>query len=232
MQMALIPDNQKLPVNNAIKVQGFYNPHLEVGGDYYDFLTLDKDKVGFCIADVSGKGIAAAMIMSNFQASLRALFTSTVDLESLVRKLNDIINTNAAGEKFITLFLARYDLGNRSLEYINAAHNPPVLIDVNSCDVKMLEPSCVGVGMLEVIPVINKHTIHLPHHTKIICYTDGLSELKDDSGNDIGTSYIEKHFVNNAFVSNNINALIDDLDIRGHNPKLFDDVSIIAVEIS
>jgi phosphoserine phosphatase RsbU/P len=232
MQMALIPDNNILPFGDSVKVQGFYNPHLEVGGDYYDFIKLDENRVGFCIADVSGKGIAAAMMMSNFQASLRALFTSFVDLEALVRKLNDIINANAAGEKFITLFLARYDLTNRTLEYVNAAHNPPVLIDVSNGEVKLLEASCVGVGMLDFIPRIKKHEIVLPHHTKVICYTDGLSELKDDSGNDIGTSYIEKHFINERVVSNNIQALIDDLDIRGHNPKLFDDVSIIAVEIS
>jgi phosphoserine phosphatase RsbU/P len=232
MQMALIPDNNKLPIGDAIKVQGFYNPHLEVGGDYYDYIKLDENKVGFCIADVSGKGIAAAMLMSNFQASLRALFTSIVDLETLVRKLNDIIIANAAGEKFITLFIARYDLSNRTLEYVNAAHNPPVVVDVSTGEVKLLDPSCVGVGMLDFIPRINKHEIILPNHTKVICYTDGLSELKDDSGNDIGTSYIEKHFINDFFVSNNIQALIDDLDIRGHNPKLFDDVSIIAVEIS
>jgi phosphoserine phosphatase RsbU/P len=232
MQMALIPDNNRLPVNDHIKIQGFYNPHYEVGGDYYDFLRLDDNTIGFCIADVSGKGISAAMLMSNFQASLRALFTSTIDLGTLVIKLNEIINHNAAGEKFITFFVARIDLSGHLLEYVNAAHNPPVLIDLESNEISSLQASCVGIGMLDEIPSIKRTSIVLPPSSKIICYTDGLSELKDENGNDIGTSYIEKHFTNKKDVRNNIKALIEDLDINNNNPALFDDVSILAVEIS
>jgi phosphoserine phosphatase RsbU/P len=231
MQMALIPDNNKLPVNEQLRIQGFYNPHYEVGGDYYDFLRLDEQTIGFCIADVSGKGVSAAMLMSNFQASLRALFTSTIDLGSLVIKLNEIINHNAAGEKFITFFVARVNLSSRHLEYINAAHNPPVLIDLENNEISKLAASCVGIGMLDEIPSIKRASILLPSGVKIICYTDGLSELKDDDGNDIGTSYIEKHFTNKNDVRDNIKALIEDLDISGNNPALFDDVSILAVEI-
>lgn len=232
MQMALIPDNSKLPVNDILRVSGFYNPHFEVGGDYYDFLRLDDTKVGFCMADVSGKGISAALVMSNFQASLRAIFTASADLEVLVRKLNEIVNHNAAGEKFITLFLARYDCQSRILEFVNAAHNPPVIIDVAEKTIIKPGAGCVGIGMLDEIPRVNKVTMSIPHHAKIICYTDGLSELKDDSGNDIGTAPIEKHFLNQEIVSKNIQSLIKELDIRSGNPKLFDDVSILAVEIN
>jgi phosphoserine phosphatase RsbU/P len=231
MQMALIPDNNRLPVNEQLRIQGFYNPHYEVGGDYYDFLRLDEQTIGFCIADVSGKGVSAAMLMSNFQASLRAIFTSTIDLGSLVIKLNEIINHNAAGEKFITFFVARVNLSSRNLEYINAAHNPPVLIDLENNEISKLGASCVGIGMLDEIPSIRRASILLPSGVKIICYTDGLSELKDDNGNDIGTSYIEKHFTNKKDVRDNIKALIEDLDISDNNPALFDDVSILAVEI-
>jgi phosphoserine phosphatase RsbU/P len=231
MQMALIPDNKRLPVNDSLKVQGFYHPHYEVGGDYYDFLRLDEKTIGFCIADVSGKGISAAILMSNFQASLRALFTSTIDLGTLIKKLNEIINRNAAGEKFITFFVARINIHTHMMEYVNAAHNPPVLIDIEKEEIKKLEASCVGIGMLDEIPSLKKFTISLSRHSKIICYTDGLSELKDDRGNEIGTSCIEKHFNNNNDVSNNIMALIEDLDINDNNPALFDDVSILAVEL-
>jgi len=231
MQMALIPDNNRLPVNEKLKIRGFYNPHYEVGGDYYDFLRLEDNTIGFCIADVSGKGVSAAMLMSNFQASLRALFTSAVDLSTLIRKLNEIVNHNAAGEKFITFFVARVNLATRIMEYVNAAHNPPVLIDIESNEIKKLEASCVGIGMLDEIPSIKRFSLALPSKSKIICYTDGLSELKDDNGNDIGTTFIEKHFTNKSDVSKNIAALIEDLDIRAGNPALFDDVSILAVEL-
>ena len=232
MQKALIPDNDKLPVTDKLKVHGFYFPHYEVGGDYYDFIRLADGKAGFCIADVSGKGFAAALVMSNFQASLRALFTETVELEVLINKLNEIVNNNAAGEKFITLFLARYDIDSRTLEYVNAAHNPPVIIDVTNNSVIKPEAGCVGIGMLDEIPKIKKGLLFLPNHTKIVCYTDGLSELREDTGEEIGTTYIEKHFINDQPICTNIEALITDLNIHNDNPKLFDDVSILAVEIN
>ncbi len=110
MQMMLIPDNTRLPADGKIRAQGFYYPHYEVGGDYYDFLTLSDNVVGFCIADVSGKGMSAALLMSNFQASLRAIFTSETSLEEMIRKLNTLVVINSAGERFITLFIARYNI--------------------------------------------------------------------------------------------------------------------------
>jgi phosphoserine phosphatase RsbU/P len=129
MQQMLIPDNSKMPKDPGLIVNGFYYPHHEVGGDYYDCIRLSETKTGICIADVSGKGISAAMLMSNFQASLRALFSNEIRLETLVNKLNSIVVVNAAGEKFITFFVARYDHKTGILEYINAAHNPPVVYD-------------------------------------------------------------------------------------------------------
>ncbi len=231
MQMMLIPDNKKLPANDRIRVRGFYNPHFEVGGDYYDFLTLSDTTVGFCIADVSGKGISAALLMSNFQASLRVLFTADVDLEVLLRKLNTVVVLNSSGECFITLFIARYNLDTRILEYVNAAHTPPVIIDILSGTSSMLRQSCVGVGMLDEMPVVGKEKISVTRPTKIICYTDGLSELQDDNGNFLGASTVVKHFPNSRPISENIAALIDELDIRAGNPELFDDVSILALEI-
>ena len=178
MQRMLIPDNSQMPKNPKIVVNGFYFPHYEVGGDYYDCIRLSETKTGFCIADVSGKGISAAMLMSNFQASLRALFTYDIELETLVKKLNSIVVVNAAGEKFITLFVARYDHESRVLEYINAAHNPPVLYNTVTGDTIHLRTSCVGIGMLDEIPSVKKSEILINDFSKIVCYTDGLSELK------------------------------------------------------
>jgi sigma-B regulation protein RsbU (phosphoserine phosphatase) len=231
MQMMLIPDNKKLTDDEHIRVRGFYNPHYEVGGDYYDFVRLSDTVVGFCIADVSGKGMSAALLMSNFQASLRALFTSEIDLEELLRKLNTLVVINSSGERFITLFIARYNLETRVLEYVNAAHNPPVIIDIPTQAISLLRQSCVGIGMLDEIPWVKKEIIILAKPTKIVCYTDGLSELKDEKGNDLGAAPLIKHFPNRKPVSENIRDLIEDLDIHTDNPRLFDDVSILAVEI-
>jgi len=231
MQKMLIPDNRHMPKNPKFIVTGFYHPHYEVGGDYYDCLKLSDTKTGFCIADVSGKGISAAILMSNFQASLRALFTAETDLELLIHKLNTIVVKNAAGEKFITFFIARYDDKTRILEYINAAHNPPVLYNTESGDVKHFGASCVGIGMLDDIPVVKKSEILITGYSKIVCYTDGLSELKGDDGNDIGTKEIIRHIANKESVEGNIQAMIKALGIPDNNPYMFDDVSIIAADI-
>jgi sigma-B regulation protein RsbU (phosphoserine phosphatase) len=231
MQKMLIPDNSQMPKNPKIIVNGFYFPHYEVGGDYYDCIKLSETKTGFCIADVSGKGISAAMLMSNFQASLRALFTWDIELEILVKKLNSIVVVNAAGEKFITLFVARYDHKSRILEYINAAHNPPVLYNTATGETLHLWTSCVGIGMLDEIPEVQKSEIIIKDFSKIVCYTDGLSELKYANGKDIGTKEIIRHISNTEPVENNIMEMILELGLPHNNPSTFDDVSIIAADL-
>jgi sigma-B regulation protein RsbU (phosphoserine phosphatase) len=231
IQKVLIPDNSHMPKNPRVVVNGFYYPHYEVGGDYYDCIKLSDTKTGFCIADVSGKGISAAMLMSNFQASLRALFTHDVYLETLMHKLNSIVTVNAAGEKFITFFVARYDHESGVLEYINAAHNPPVLYNTVSREVKHLKVSCVGLGMLDEIPQVKRTEILIKEYYKLVCYTDGLSELKGEDGKDIGTDSIIRHISNILPVESNIREMIKELGLPDNNPSTFDDVSIIAVDL-
>lgn len=228
MQTMLIPDNDSLPRNDEIYVSGYYHPHFEIGGDYYDCIRLSDNITGFCIADVSGKGISAALLMSNFQATLRALFTADMNLEKLIRKLNETVITNASGEKFITFFVARYNHKTKEMEYINAAHNAPVLYDITDSTIQYLIAKCVGIGMLDKMPPIENTIITLKHPSKIFCFTDGLSEIKDDKGKEIGTKPIEKHIANKDTVDKNISALIKELGIPDDNPNLFDDVSILA----
>ncbi|MBA7584953.1 hypothetical protein ES708_26919 [subsurface metagenome] len=192
----LIPDNRELPQNNKVFVTGFYLPHYDVGGDYYDCILLNEEEIGFCIADVSGKGISAALLMSNFQANLRALFTHEISLVSLVEKLNERVIYSAAGEKFITLFIARYNYNTKILQYINAAHNPPVFYNTVSGNISLFQTSCVGMGMLDKIPVINEGSLEIKERSKILCYTDGLSELPDENGEEIGTRVIEQNLSN------------------------------------
>ncbi len=231
MQMLLIPGNSDMPKNDKLIVKGFYYPHFEVGGDYYDCIRLSDTKTGFCIADVSGKGISAAFLMSNFQASLRALFTYDIQLETMIHKLNSIVIVNAAGEKFITFFVARFDHKSGVLEYINAAHNPPVLYNTVTGEIQHLHTSCVGIGMLDEIPFIKKSEIIIRDYSKIVCYTDGLSELKGDDGKEIGTGVIIRHITNTRPVENNILEMIQELGLPDNNPHTFDDVSIITADI-
>jgi sigma-B regulation protein RsbU (phosphoserine phosphatase) len=230
MQQKLIPDNRTMPQNDHFVVTGFYYPHYEVGGDYYDCIKLSDSKTGFCIADVSGKGISAAILMSNFQASLRALFTSDIELPLLIQKLNNLIIANAAGEKFITFFVARYDHKTGILEYINAGHNPPVLFNTVTGQVMHLNSLCVGIGMIDEIPPVKEEILNISNNSKIVCYTDGLSDLKGDDGREILTREIIKHITNKNPVESNIREMLKKLGIPDNNPDLFDDVSIIAAD--
>jgi sigma-B regulation protein RsbU (phosphoserine phosphatase) len=230
MQSMLIPKNQDLPKNDKIWITSFYHPHMDVGGDYYDVINLSNKEVGFCIADVSGKGISAALLMSNFQANLRAMFTSEISLPTLAGKLNDCVMKSANGEKFITLFFAKYNYETKELEYINAGHNPPILYKTVSKKLFFLKEGCVGMGMLEEIPVVKKGHINLKETTKLLCYTDGLVELMDAKEVEFGTSVIERHLSNTLNIKESIDSIIADQHILSGNKAIFDDITILGVE--
>jgi sigma-B regulation protein RsbU (phosphoserine phosphatase) len=230
MQNMLIPNNESLPKTSKIYVSSFYHPHYSVGGDYYDCLRLNEHETGILIADVSGKGISAALLMSNFQANLRALFTSEIPLADLVFKLNERVIASAKGEKFITLFVSKYNDKTRVLEFVNAAHNPPVVFDGQNRKVMKLETSCVGIGMLDVIPRIEVGKVNIKKHSKIICYTDGLSELQNDEGVEAGTRVIEQYIKSHNRIDHDIEDIVESQKILKGNQNIFDDITIIGAE--
>lgn len=231
MQNMLIPDQSMLPQNDRLHMTAFYHPHLEVGGDYYDYIQLGKNEFGFCIADVSGKGMSAALLMSNFQANLRAMFTHDISLDALVEKLNERVIHAANGEKFITLFVGRYSFKTRELVYINAGHNRPMLYKMESKELVLLDKGCVGMGMVDEIPIIAKGTLVLNEPSKILCYTDGLVELLDGLGVTMETVDIESCLTNDDNIYNNINDIIDKQGILDGSTKIFDDISMLGLEI-
>src|SRR5690606_35979043 len=97
-------------------------------GDYYDFIETRPGEFLWCIADASGKGVSAALLMANLQAGLRAWASVEMDLAKIIAKLNEIVVSNTKGERFITLFLGVYNEQTQRLRYVNAGHNAPVLI--------------------------------------------------------------------------------------------------------
>lgn len=234
MQNILIPANEKLPSNESFHFEAFYHPHFEVGGDYYDVLELSHEETGFCIADVSGKGISAALLMSNFQANLRALFTADIPLKTLVIQLNERVMESAKGEKFITLFIARHNKKTKKLSFINAGHNPPLMYDIKKKQLKSLKSGCVGMGMLDQLPFIHEEKMVIDTPIKMLCYTDGLVELLTDEEKGVswGTRFIEGHISNERTIGQNINFIIKDQKIIQGNTSIFDDISILGVDFS
>lgn len=186
-----------LPNSDRLKAKVTYFPHSMVGGDYYDLIQKTEDKVYFCIADVSGKGISAALLMSNFQAALRTLLRSNADFETMVRQLNYTLYDNTKGERFITFFLGEFDFQKRHLRFVNAGHNPPILCREDGGRIELLEAGTTILGAFEELPFLEigerinleKFTIHL--------YTDGLTESmnpeEEEFGEDRFMSFVEGH---------------------------------------
>lgn len=183
MQAMLFPSS--LPDDEQLQIAAYYQPHQQVGGDYYDFIRLNEEEVAFCLADVSGKGVSAALLMANFQANLRAVIHYKPSLIEVVKELNTKVMSNAKGEKFITLFIAKYNLRTRELNYINAAHNPPLLCIEDS--VSQLTNGCTGLGMFEELPKIQQGRVSIPKDAVLLGFTDGVVELEDAEGNSFGT---------------------------------------------
>lgn len=229
MQSLLFPS--KLPNDSKLDTAAFYLPHQEVGGDYYDFIWLNENECAFCVADVSGKGVAAALLMSNFQANLRILFNHTTSLTDLVRELNTKVMASAKGEKFITLFIAKYNLVTHTLTYVNAAHNPPLLSTGNS--ISTLKIGCTGLGMFDEITKIKEGIVNITPGTTIVCYTDGLVELENDNSEDFGMESLRDIIKNNPTLDmKSLNKLIMETIITYKQSKPYvDDIALFSVHI-
>lgn len=183
VQNNLFPSS--LPSNDRIELKASYLPHLQVGGDYYDYIELPEDRFLFCIADVSGKGIPAALLMSSFQSGLRTLVRRTNDLEDIVHELNHLVKTNSHGDRFITFFCAIANLRDHTLVYINAGHNPPYFIQDR--EITELNKGTTVLGAFDRLPFMEKETIGFSPGNFLFAYTDGLSEAVNEAGEEFGT---------------------------------------------
>jgi len=233
MQNMLVPSAWMLPKNKHLAVKAFYKPHYEVGGDYYDFIDLGDNKVGFCVADVSGKGMAAALLMSNFQATLRALFTAEIRMESLLQKLNKRVYESAQGDKFITLFIARYDYHTRQLEYSNAGHTPAIVYRLDSKNIELLESASLGMGMVDCLPHVVVKEITIAEESLMLSYTDGLVELisdTDESGVTSGFHVLESAIQHAPDIDAVINEIIETQNLNGTNLAIFDDITLLGIK--
>ena len=230
VQTMLIPNPDSLPHNQNIEFAAFYQPHFDVGGDYYDVFELDEHNYGFCVADVSGKGISAALIMSNFQASIRALFTSEMGLEALVHRLNKIVMQTTNGDKFITLFVAHYNTVTNQLQYVNAGHVQPVYYDASSRSTQYLSGGCPGLGMISEIPAVNVFSLTVSKNSRLICFTDGLEEAENEKGEDFGKTEIEMCLRVETDIDKVVWRIMQRVNAFRGRKSLFDDISMLGVK--
>lgn len=192
MQSTLFPE--KLPDNDTVEMAAVYLPHHDIGGDYYDYMQLPQDQHLFCVGDISGKGVAAALLMSNFQANLRLLAKNRLELPVFIQTLNDIVNKITKGDKFITLFFGNYNAKTRMLRYINAGHNPSMLYQNGT--LTELTNGCTLLGMFEDLPRIRAGEVYIEKNALLINYTDGLTDVENEKKEFYGLERFRDYVLN------------------------------------
>lgn len=227
MQLTLFPD--KLPDNDITEMAAVYLPHHDIGGDYYDFIPLPDGEQLFCVGDISGKGVAAALLMSNFQASLRLVAKNNRNLPDFIETLNDIVSKITKGEKFITLFLGIYNPKTRMLRYINAGHNPSML--VQDGEITELAEGCTLLGMFEDLPRIRPGGVVLKKNALLINYTDGLIDFENGKKEFYGLerlkAFVLSHHTSNADRFNK--KLMEEVNsFKGAGGTFLDDITLLT----
>jgi len=227
MQKLLFPSD--LPSNRKMDISAKYIPRHAIGGDYYDFIPLGDEEYIICIADVSGKGISAALLMANFQATIRTLFKyQRFELPFLMEELNKKVIKSTNGEKFITFFIAHYNAHTRKLKYVNAGHNQPVLLHGKKAI--LLKEGCIGLGMLDELPAVNVGRVELLPNTTFVLYTDGVVELENENGEHFGLERLIKNIQSYSPLAmedmNNI--ILAKLDEWRGNLNFVDDTAIFS----
>lgn len=190
MQKLLFPT--ELPSNKKLDISARYIPRHAIGGDYYDFIPLGDEEYIMCIADVSGKGISAALLMANFQATIRTVLKyQNFELPFLMEELNKKVVRATHGEKFITFFIAHYNGFTHELKYVNAGHNHPVLYQ--NKEIVMLESGCTGLGMLDELPSVKVGQLTIIPNSSLVLYTDGIVELENEEEEQYGIERLIKN---------------------------------------
>ncbi|MBK9270901.1 MAG: SpoIIE family protein phosphatase [Saprospiraceae bacterium] len=221
----LIP--AEMPQGKQFELANVYRPHYKVGGDYIDFLKFSEDKICFCIADVSGKGMAAAMIMANFQALVQNMGMQYRDLETLVIALNQTVSRITGGEKYLTFFIAMADLKLKKLYYVNAGHVPPILLKKGN--IIELKASCTIIGHFPELPEIKEGVVDLDDDVVLVAFTDGLVDIKNRLGKNYSMEKLSDFILSHKEHKAQALALrlMDDLMEHGEGSELPDDVAIL-----
>ncbi|MBK8679912.1 MAG: PP2C family protein-serine/threonine phosphatase [Sphingobacteriales bacterium] len=229
VQNLIIP--KQLPSNKRVDMQGIYQPHHNIGGDFYDYIPLNNHEFMVCMADISGKGIGAAMLMAHAQAIVRTLALENPDLKVLIRKLNKRLLETTNGDHFITFFIANCNLKQRTLTYVNAGHNPQILAQDNK--ITWLNNGCTLLGAFSNLKEIVVTTEQLKPNALILTYTDGITDLENEAGQRFETERLL------AFTTQNAHQKADDFNLQllqtlkqyKGRQNFTDDVSVLTFRV-
>jgi phosphoserine phosphatase RsbU/P len=182
IQQELLPKD--IPVLNGFDIAAVNIPSRQVGGDYFDIIPLSESRLGLAVADVSGKGAGAALLMANLQAFLRALVPEGKPIKDLVFRLNNLVYHNTGLDRYITFFYGELDTRNRTFTFCNAGHNPPYWVDSKSAIVE-LSTGGIVLGMMPDM-AYQTETVTLSPGDRIVLYTDGITEAQDPNDAEYG----------------------------------------------
>lgn len=184
IQRSLLPERP--PVVPGYDIAVANEPCLECGGDYYDFLSLGPQTMLLVVADVEGKGVGSALVMSNLQATLRALVMHLHSLEMLALSLNEVIYKDTKSEKFLSCFLGLIDTRRNGLHFINAGHCPPLVVRSRDGSFEELSTGGTVIGMFPDTEY-ERGSVHLEQDDILVCYTDGITEVCNLAEEKLGT---------------------------------------------
>jgi serine phosphatase RsbU (regulator of sigma subunit) len=177
IQRRLLPTGD--PEVPEYQITGYNIPCKGVGGDYFDFMPLEGDRMGLAIGDVSGKGMAAALLMATVQASFQAHASAGVSVTELIRRLNAAVARNSMSNKFMTFFYGVLELASGRLIYTNAGHNPPLLFRADG-GVEELTGGGMILGVLEDADYTS-HEAVLGHGDVLVLFSDGITESQNEN---------------------------------------------------
>ena len=233
VQKAFIP--QQPPSIPGLRCEAFYRPAQSIGGDYYDFLELEDRRWGIAVGDVSGKGIGAALVMANLQASVRAqALHPHSDPAALIGHVNRLVHESSPIHFYASLFYAEYEPASRVLTYVNAGQNPPIVIRCRhgQSHVFRLRPGATPVGMF-ADSGYDSTSFQLEDGDTLVACTDGIIEAENDQGEPWGQQRLENLFAScqRQTPRQILQQIVNDVAVfsSGGPPK--DDITLVIMQV-
>jgi sigma-B regulation protein RsbU (phosphoserine phosphatase) len=233
VQASLLP--HETPQIPGWEFEARWQPARTVSGDYYDFIPLDGGQLGFVIADVSDKGMPAAVFMALTRSTIRATVNHLPTPADGIAEANRLICVDTADGMFVTLFYAMLDPASGKLTYVNAGHNPPLLCragdDGEAVPLEELRPTGMALGIVDEFP-FEQQTVVLQPGDSILLYTDGVPDASNQGNEQFGMDRLRRVVVEHrsAPVSGMVAALERSIaDLTGGATQ-FDDIAILAVK--
>lgn len=232
IQVGLLPN--PIPQIEGFDIAAINVSSRQVGGDYFDLLSLPDNGNLLAIADVTGKGVPASLLMANLQSMLHALAPLAVDLEDASGRINDIIHDNTPADKFITFFWGKISPDKKHFKYVNAGHNPPVLFRENEDEPILLEEGGIILGAVPTMLPYESSSIDFQKGDLVVFFTDGVTEAMNP---DQSEEYEEER-LNECIRQNRdkdaqgvMDAIIDDINAFSNNIQ-YDDITIIVLKVN